>query len=285
MNAGEDSRASGGDEREEWYARRGTTVLGPYRPEDLERYILLGRIRLSDQVSPDGHGWWRLAEREDLVPEAMRDLETAAGRARYEAARRAADERGERLDRRRDGRRADDGTTGPRWFTLCAGGLALAIVATGLLIFGWQRDFARPLSAGVQPDCTAPPGAGVDWSYCVLDGIEVEAGTTLGGMHGVHASLRNAILAGVQLGDARLAHADLTDADLRAADLTGADLTGADLRGANLAGATLAGSDLRQADLRDVDLTDADLSDAELSGAAWAKGTWCREGSVGRCLR
>lgn len=76
-----------------WYVRRGSQILGPYGVEDLERYILLGRVRLSDQLSPDGYTWVRLSDRPDWLPAAMRDMDTPEGRERFEAARRDVDER------------------------------------------------------------------------------------------------------------------------------------------------------------------------------------------------
>lgn len=267
---------------DEWYARRGSNVLGPYSRDDLERYILLGRVRLSDRVSTDGHTWYRLTECAELIPAAMQDLQSAEGRARFEEARRQADERGGRAARRLGGRRAEDRigarSTGAVW---AAGGV-LGVVIVALIAIGWQLDFGGV--PGASPDCEAPAAPGVDWSYCVFAGLELDADTDLGELRAINVSLRGAGLAGVRLAGARLMHADLADADLTGADLSDADLEGADLSNARLTGASLGGANLRHADLRGADLDDVDLRDAELAGAAWAPGQWCRQGSIGQCL-
>lgn len=77
----------------QWYVRRGSAVQGPYSLRQLQRYLLLGRVRLTDRVSLDGEQWTRITQRPDLIPEEMSDLGTEEGLARYEAARQAVDER------------------------------------------------------------------------------------------------------------------------------------------------------------------------------------------------
>ncbi len=132
-----------------WYVRRGSQILGPYGVEDLERYILLGRVRLSDQLSPDGYTWVRLSDRPDWLPAAMRDMDTPEGRERFEAARRdvderAVDEHGPEAVDSVAGRRQDD-PSGPlvgargravMWIA----GASVALVAAVLLILGWWLD-------------------------------------------------------------------------------------------------------------------------------------------------
>lgn len=77
----------------EWYVRRGSAVQGPYSRDQMRRYILLGRVRLTDRVSEDGQRWSRVTQCPVLIPEEMHDLGSEEGLARYEAARRALDER------------------------------------------------------------------------------------------------------------------------------------------------------------------------------------------------
>lgn len=266
-----------------WYARRGSTLLGPYTGDELERYVLLGRIRLSDRVSSDGQTWFRLGECEGLIPDAMRDLETPEGRARYEAARREVDQRSGGSTPRRGGRRQQDPGTVRPLLALWGGGAALAVVVAVLVGIGAQLDFGGTPQS--QPDCAAEAAPGVDWSYCVFNEISLPAGADLSGLVAVHVAMPGAVLRAVNLRDARLAHADLAGADLREADLARANLEGADLRATRLEGATLAAAQLQRADLRAADLDDVDLDGADLSGAAWASGEWCRDGSVGECVR
>ena len=141
--------------------------------------------------------------------------------------------------------------------------------------------------------CTDPPGPGVNWQRCVMDGLDLRGvdltdarlrdgsffradltGGDLSGTEAFKAKFVNAILQDVVLDGARLYEADLTKADL-----TGASLVGVDLRRARLFRAVL-----RNADLTDARLAGADLARADLSGATWTDGERvCAEGSVGRC--
>lgn len=77
----------------EWYVRRGSAVQGPYSLARLHRYLVLGRVRLTDRVSEDGRRWYRVTQCPELIPEEMHDLGSEQGLARYEAARQALDER------------------------------------------------------------------------------------------------------------------------------------------------------------------------------------------------
>jgi hypothetical protein len=78
-------------------------------------------------------------------------------------------------------------------------------------------------------------------------------------------------LAEVDMREAALAGADLGRTELTGALLEGADLNAATLHASRLAGADLRESDLRQADLRLADLRDADLRGAQLDGALLAR--------------
>jgi len=40
-----------------WYTRRGSEVKGPFPIGQIRRYVLLGRIRETDEVSTDGETW------------------------------------------------------------------------------------------------------------------------------------------------------------------------------------------------------------------------------------
>jgi hypothetical protein len=76
-----------------WYARRNGTVRGPFTEEYLARYILLGRIRLNDELSLDRVNWRPTREYPGLFP---RELAQPACREDYRqlaTARRSVDER------------------------------------------------------------------------------------------------------------------------------------------------------------------------------------------------
>lgn len=280
------------DDTREWYVRRSGTVQGPFAAERIRRYLLLGRLRLSDRVSVDGASWQPVTQWPQLIPEEMRDLGTEAGRARFEQARRAADERS--VDReaaapeasadptltdipRRATARPGRAPRRPALVLLAFGGLvALAVT---LIAVGYYRDFERE---GVRAaDCS-----GADsrvWNGCVKDGMKLEPGVVLADLQAINASLRDARLVGVDLTGARLDYVELSGSRLERADLRGAVLRGADLRGADLRQADLRRADLRHADLRGARIDGARLEGAMLGNALWLDGHGCAPGSVGQC--
>lgn len=273
-------------ENREWYVRRSATVQGPFAADRIRRYLLLGRLRLGDRVSTDGTSWEPVTQRPELIPEEMRDLGSEAGRARFEEARRAVDERAvEREPVAASGADASlvDGEAPaavssrrrrrPALAVLAFGGLAALAVA--LVAVGYYRDFDREQGVGTA-DCDSPDSR--VWNGCVMDGLVRPPGTVLAELEAVNASLRNAHLEAVDLSGARLDHVDLS----------GASLAGADLRSAVLRGAILREADLRRADLRHSDLRGAELGDARLDrallgNALWIDGRGCAADSVGAC--
>ena len=100
-----------------WYVRRGSEMMGPYPAGMITRYILLGRIQESDEVSCGDNVWHKVTDVQELVPEVMQtSMDDPMSRQRLMAAKRWADERtkGDRrllmktigTDRRTDDRRA-----------------------------------------------------------------------------------------------------------------------------------------------------------------------------------
>jgi prepilin-type processing-associated H-X9-DG protein len=267
------------EEKSIWYLRRSTTVQGPYSASVIQRYLLLGRLRLSDRVSADGRCWMPLTQRPELIPDEMRDLGTDEGRARFEAARRAADERS--IDREESAPSLPGGgrSRSRRGSVVALAGLAVVVIV--LVGIGWYRDFDNGLME--QADCTAAASAGVVWSGCVKDGVIVAGGTTLEGSRALNASLRDARLGDVNLSGARLDYADLTRASLADTDLSGAVLRGATLSRADLRGADLSEADLRNADLRDARIDGAVFDGALLGNALWVDGHACAPDAVGVC--
>ncbi len=265
------------NEHTRWFVRRGTTIQGPYDVGTLRRYLLLGRVRVTDRVSPDGETWQPLTQRAELIPDEMKDLGSPEGRARFEAARRAIDERAGGDDgiagwRRPPRRRQTDPLPGApsMRMLLAAGAVAAAVV---LAAIGYREAWLH--GPGGPPDCKASPAPGVNWSYCTKDGLALSAGVELSDMRAVNASLRGAELNGVDLRGATLAYADLTGAQLARAQLDKADLEGAVLRGADLRGASLTGATLAHADLRDARIEGADFTDADLNNVVWPDGADC----------
>jgi hypothetical protein len=290
-----------------WYTRRGEEVKGPYPIGQIRRYVLLGRIRETDEVSPDGEVWQSVKETPVVVPDEMKHLETPEDFRRLERARLREDERldpdrrqdaelpePKDLERRRSDRRQEED------MEVVQHRLAKAdliqemrsnkpsyrwqILVTVLLVVGVSVGYfiAQPPATVAERECTSPPHSGINWESCQLNGSDYEGADLRG------AAARNVDLARSRLRFGRLAGSDLSYGIFTEADLTGADLSQALLVGANLRGAVLAGADLTGADLSYADLTGADLSDVHLEGARLGKAVWpdrtvCAVGSVGGC--
>jgi hypothetical protein len=82
-----------------WYLRRGERVTGPFPLPAIQQDFLLGRVRVTDELSQDRQMWLRLTEHPELatltqVPaDGVETGERDWGRERFEALRRWADER------------------------------------------------------------------------------------------------------------------------------------------------------------------------------------------------
>jgi len=79
------------------YTRREGVVRGPYTSAQVTRYILLGRIRLDDELSHDQREWLPADGFAALIPEELATLESWSDYQRLVEARLRVDERrGER---------------------------------------------------------------------------------------------------------------------------------------------------------------------------------------------
>lgn len=54
-----------------WYTRRDGRVRGPFSDGHIAQHILLGRIRLSDELSRDRTGWQPVSALPELIPEEL----------------------------------------------------------------------------------------------------------------------------------------------------------------------------------------------------------------------
>ncbi|MEV4513205.1 pentapeptide repeat-containing protein [Dactylosporangium sp. NPDC049525] len=118
---------------------------------------------------------------------------------------------------------------------------------------------------GAAPAGAEPPTRGPDCpeTRAQLAGQHI---TTLKGLPDLTcADLHDAILDGLDLGQADLAGVDAHGASFRNADLVQATLTGANLRGAHFDGADLTQAEVDTVDARDASFADADLGQADLS--------------------
>lgn len=83
-----------------WYTRRDREIRGPFPAGMVTRYILLGRIRETDQLSTDQISWQSLSDVPQLIPEELKlDLSDPQNREKLRIACMREDERGA-LDRR-----------------------------------------------------------------------------------------------------------------------------------------------------------------------------------------
>lgn len=292
-----------------WFVRRGKKIAGPYHKGLVSRYILLGRIKLSDEISSDRENWRPVLKLPELIPDVMKgDMSDPMVQERLKAARRWADERD--LDERRDSRAGDPdhgqsrggdrrdyedlesargrearhrrglGAAGRRQAAL--GWAVILVLITALSATGIYTYITMEPEELI--DCGAEPAPGINWRNCKLPGIDV-AGADLS-----NAVLRNAILTGARMQNVSLAASDVAYADLSLADLTNGDMRGTILVGASLKNARLRKADMRHANLGYTDFSGADIAGvlfegANLSRAIWVDGRECAQGSLGQCGR
>ncbi|MDZ7754157.1 MAG: pentapeptide repeat-containing protein [Gammaproteobacteria bacterium] len=293
-----------------WYVRRGTTVKGPFPASQIAKYVVLGRVHPSDEVSQDQQKWHKVAEFPSLVPPAVKESATSTEQRML---RQREDERSghdrrhieeslaEGVEQRRPGRperRGEEPETvirhrrqkaalldtlrsgsemerrSWRWIAPAAVILVAGLVALGFLL--------GPATVKDTPDCGAPPAPGVNWNNCTMDGLEARD-AELEGARIRNARLRDADLLNANLRAADLAYTDFAKANLSYADLSHADLKGATVTAADLTNADLTGADLSYANLRDARLGGAVITGTLLSGAVWPDGRTCGRDSVGEC--
>lgn len=283
-----------------WYTRRGKVVRGPFPAPQISRFILLGRIVETDELSADQINWQSVSSVPVLIPEELKaDQNDPKARERLLMARMREDERSS-IDRRNQGggrdiptlerrqrvesdrRREEDGQLirhrevktaiteaskqGKNNYFLRST-MAIIVIA-GLVGGAW---YYQPWEMLESSDCNAPAQPWVNWSNCLMEGVRLAA-TDLRGARMRNANLSGADLRGSQLGGADIAYTNLVGANLTGTEMTQAALVGANLRNADLSQAKLDGANLsyavfQGANLTAADLTGADMSNADLKGA------------------
>lgn len=303
-------RQADNNKRQLWYTRRGEIVQGPFPAGQITRYIILGRIQLTDEVSVDQNIWVPLNQLPEMIPDlAQSDLSDPALLQRLQAAKRWEDERGRNRREEEDAavtanqRAGDDrrkaaapGAQRPRSARPDRLGahieerkrnrLVSGLIAIGVLIFlGMLVVVYRPASqiTGAGLECAQQPQPGVNWNNCSFEGRGF-AQADLTGANMKNMRLSRADFSATRLGKADLSYSEMAVTRLHDAALNDAVLVGTTLRGADLSGADLTGANLSYADLLGADLTDANLRAATLDNAIWTDGRVCAPGSVGRCL-
>ena len=287
-----------------WYTRRDDTIKGPFPSGTIRRFVVLGRVLLTDEVSSDQQQWQLVKDVPEVVSPAIRKAIVEGDTAYLLAARLCEDERAGRERRtvqgdigfaqqRKDERRRLEPDLLQKHRTAktdlrelkrqrkfpIMGMIAVTFPVLAAIGFGLLRD-VPPTEP--DPDCAARASPGINWRNCLLDRLHAESG-----------DLRGATLNNARLREARLSGTNLSHGDLQYADFSGADLSYTDLSGALMKGTELRGSDLSNADLTNTDLSFANLTGANLGGAditttrfdnaIWTDGVRCEVGSVGGC--
>lgn len=314
-----------------WYTRRGNEVRGPFPAPQISRFILLGRIIETDELSADQVHWQAVSSVPVLIPKELKaDPNDPQAQERLLMARMREDERtaidrrnqGEArqiptLDRRQqvegDRRREEEeqlvrhrevktaineaSKQGKNNYFLRT--VMAVIVMAGVVGGAW---YYQPWEMMESSDCAAPAQPWVNWSNCLMEGVQLAAtdlrgarmrnanlsgadlrGSQLGGADIAYTNLAGANLTGTEMTQAALVGANLRNADLSQAKLDGANLAYAVFQGANLTAADLTGADMRNADLKGAMITLARLSEAKMDNAIWVDGKVCAAGSVGEC--
>lgn len=278
------------------FIRREKTVKGPFPAGQIAQFLLVGRFKLTDEVSVDREEWKPIKSCPELIPDVLKgDPDDAQAQDRLAAARRWADERRPSVQGAAEEHRKSpesDTTLEYRkhresiYKRLSQRKDAAAIQAIAVLLLVAASVYIgfsfMPEQKQVEADCKAPPSAGVDWRYCRLAGT-IAIKQDLSG-----AILNSAILTGSNFYASNFKNAILDYADLSVSDLSFAVFARASLKGANLQQADLTKADFTNAKLNYVDFTGAKikgmkLTGAKLDNAIWVDGQRCLAGSIGAC--
>lgn len=81
-----------------WYVQKGSRVQGPFSPDEVGRFLLLGRVRNTDRVSRDGELWEPVTQVPELIPDELLDLHSEDGWRRFLGTHAALDERRRHAD-------------------------------------------------------------------------------------------------------------------------------------------------------------------------------------------
>ena len=77
----------------QWYSRRDGVIRGPFTADDITRYLLLGRIRLDDELSTDKATWSSADSFSDMLPPEVTSLTSWGDYQKLVEARMQVDER------------------------------------------------------------------------------------------------------------------------------------------------------------------------------------------------
>lgn len=287
-----------------WYTKRNQEVRGPFPAAQIGQYLILGRLKLLDEVSVDQQRWISLHHLPELIPEELSaNPDDPQAMERLHLARQRADERTGRD--RRDGKpagefaerrsgqerreseqqvavqrrrlrqqllRKESGGSVSRWRVVAG----LVMVCGLLFLFAKSFKATAPWESFIIANCAMPAGPRINWSGCDKVGVRLDhSDLTLAKASGANfmgsdleaSRFYQTDLQGANLRRARLSASIVQESSLEGVDLREADLSATVLQAVNLHSASLQGVNLQQARLTDVDLREADLTGAHLEQA------------------
>ena len=276
-----------------WYTRRDKEIRGPFPAGMITRYILLGRIIDTDEVSVDQADWKPVISFSELYPDEMKlDLSSPENEERLRLARLREDERnaGDRRQNRtltdeyilqmRSGReRRDDEpeellrhreirtrfwkSQGKREERYAFRITLVVVFIVSVIILAVVYTPKQGIAIN---NCANPPAPYVNWSNCRIEGMQL-ATENLTGAQFRNSTINGADLRGAILADTEFSYANMSNARLLSTDLRNADMVGATLRSANLTDAKMIKANLSFAILQNAVLINADLRNANLTHA------------------
>lgn len=283
-----------------WYVRSRRGEEGPFPGAGVRRSLLLGRLSTEDLVSWDRERWYPLSQVPEVLPPEMRrmlptgdadliiarlreDERTGIDRRKSSAGRISDQDRRqaepEVMERHRNAKRALRQLSWRREIPV----LTMAIVSLLMIaVLGYGLYLGGPEYVS-DPDCSAPPVAGVDWHNCRKDNLVANIADLEGANLG-NGSFRSSRMSGALLNGANIRYSDLSGSDLSHAELRAADLQGSRLHNIDLSYADLSSANLRYADLTGANLGGAMLTGAQLEHLIWPDGKECSSGTVASCL-
>jgi hypothetical protein len=289
-----------------WFVRRDKSIKGPFPSGTVRRFMLLGRVLPSDQVSTDRKSWQSVMDVPEVVPPEVRkaaaegDLyEVLPGRLR-EDERSGVERRNKAEDikyqNQRKGQRRQNEAERVKRHQLAKTQLIelykkrktpyIGFIVVSILILvsiGVGLYIGSP-EIIPDPDCRTQPAPGVNWRSCRMDALKAESANLQGAI--LNSSvMRMARLSGSILSQADMQYADLSGADLSYTEITDARMKGINLQNADLTSADLSNSDLSYANLNGCNLGGANLEGARLDKSIWIDGSTCAYGSLGECIK
>ena len=285
-----------------WYLRKKGTISGPFPAGQISQLLIIGRLSLEDEVSPDKEEWCIIQSIPSLVPDVLTETEPGLHSERLAAARRWADER--REERREDnpkvpgrkgaGRRHHESRQELEYRQHRESiykqfrehpkmGMTKLIVFSGILLaVVWGSFNYSPLNIVDEPDCNAQPRKGVNWRNCNKSGlVAIRADISESNLHS--AILHDSHLFASNFSKSRMDYADLSKSNLSFAIFKQANLKGANFRKSDLRQADFSAANLSYANFRNASIIDTVFKGADLSHAIWVDGRECKKGSIGRC--